>query len=116
MLSRIPSKHLTAFVVWVPQRYGTHNAAIGSSRWIDDPRTHHYWDAADASGVAFSHVLRTPGPAWDVYLAYARGVRWNAALPPQPTFWMQQIGMSNVPALNASVLATRVRALLNQQR
>jgi hypothetical protein len=112
VLSRIPSKKLTAFVVWVPQLLGTHDAAVASSRWIDDPRTHHYWDGADATGLLYSRVLQTPGPAWDVYLVYARGVRWSAALPPRPTFWMQQLGMSNVPALDATVLAERVKNLL----
>jgi hypothetical protein len=112
VLSRISSKQLTAFVVWVPQLLGTRDAAVVSSRWIDDPRTHQYWDKADATGLAFGRVLQTPGPAWDVYLAYARGIRWTAALPPHPTFWMQQLGMPNVPALDAAVLADRVRTML----
>jgi hypothetical protein len=116
VLSRIPSKELTAFVVWVPQLAGTRDAATWSSRWIDDSRTHHYWDGADVTGLAFARVLQTPGPAWDVYLAYARGIRWNGALPPQPTFWMQQLGMHSVPALDASALAARVRKLLYEPR
>ena len=112
MLSRIASKNLTAFVVWVPQLNGTHARAIEASRLIDDPRTRQYWDQTDVTGIQFGRVLETPGPAWDVYLAYAPGIRWDNALPPQPTYWMQQLGMSNVPRLDASTLAEHVRALL----
>jgi hypothetical protein len=113
VLSRIASKNLTAFVVWVPQLFGTHDDAIRASRLIDDSRTIHYWDGSDVTGVDFERVLRTPGPAWDVYLLYAPGIRWTAALPPPPTFWMQQLGVQNAPYLDPSVLADRVRALLD---
>ena len=50
--------------------------------------------------------------AWDVYLAYARGVRWTGELPPKPNYWMQQLGLGNAPYLDAPVLADHVRALL----
>jgi hypothetical protein len=112
VLSRIASKKLAAFVVWVPQLAGTRAFATQASRLIDDPRTHHYWDQADVTGLEFARVLQTPGPVWDVYLAYAPGIRWTAQLPPHPTFWMQQLGIPNVPPLNTSILANRVRALL----
>jgi hypothetical protein len=116
VLSRIASKNLTAFVVWVPQLAGTYTAAIQSSRLIDDGRTIHYWDQADVTGQQFAGVLGTPGPAWDVYLVYSPGVRWGSKSPPAPTYWMQQMGMSNVPYLDAPVLAEHVRALLAENR
>jgi hypothetical protein len=112
VLSRIASNNLTAFVVWVPQLAGTHDAAIQSSRLIDDRRAIHYWDQSDVSGSEFARVLQTPGSAWDVYLVYAPGIRWTSGLPPKPTYWMQQLGMPNVPHLDASALADHVRALL----
>jgi len=114
VLSRIPSNNLTAFVIWVPQLAATHAAAIQSSRLVDDPRALHFWDQSDVTGLEYARVLQTPGPSWDVYLAYAPGIRWTSETPPKPTFWMQQMGMSNVPYLDASVLADRVRALLDR--
>lgn len=113
MLSRIQSKNLSAFVVWVPQLNGTHANAIEASRLIDDPRARHYWDQTDITGTVFGEVLKIPGSAWDVYLAYAPGIKWTAQLPPKPTYWMQQLGMPNVPRLDASIFAQHVEMMLN---
>ncbi len=114
MLSRIPSKNLTAFVVWVPQLFGTRPDAMRASRLIDDPRTVHYWDGSDVTGIEFGRILPTPGAAWDVYLLYPPGIRWYVQQPPKPAFWMQQLGLTNAPYLDASVLAARTRALLSE--
>jgi hypothetical protein len=112
VLSRIASKKLTAFIVWVPQLFGTQPDAVRASRLIDDPRTLHYWDGSDVTGVEFGRVLPTPQAAWDVYLLYPTGIRWTGALPPKPTYWMQQLGLGNAPYLDASTLAGHIRALL----
>jgi hypothetical protein len=113
VLSRIASKKLTAFVVWVPQLFGTQPDAVRASRLIDDPRAVHYWDGSDVTGIEFGRVLPTPSAAWDVYLLYPPGIRWNAQQPPKPAFWMQQLGIDNAPYLDASTLADRVRKLLS---
>ncbi|MGH7755930.1 MAG: hypothetical protein ACREM8_06565 [Vulcanimicrobiaceae bacterium] len=115
MLSRIDSKDLSAYVVWTPELNATLAATRGASALIDDRRTHHYWDGENVSGVAFERVLQTGEPAWDVYLAYARGIRWTGDLPPKPTYWMQQLGMRDVPRLDGATLAERVRALLHSR-
>jgi len=112
VLSRIASKNLTAFVVWVPQLFGTQPDAVRASRLIDDPRTIHYWDGADTTGIEFGRVLPTPQAAWDVYLVYPPGIRWSENLPPKPNYWMQQLGIDNAPYLNAPIFADHVRALL----
>jgi hypothetical protein len=112
VLSRISSKRLTAFVVWVPQLAGRRSFVAPASRLINDSRTHHYWDQLDVTGSEFGNVLQAPGPVWDVYLLYAPGVLWTGRLPPRPTFWMQQLGLPNAPPLDAAALADRVRALL----
>jgi hypothetical protein len=114
VLSRIASKKLTTFVVWVPQLFGTQPDAIRASRLIDDPRTVHYWDGSDVTGIAFGRTLAIPSAAWDVYLLYPPGIRWTAQQPPKPAFWMQQLGVTNAPTLDAEVLAARVRELLTK--
>jgi hypothetical protein len=103
-----------AFVIWVPQLGGTLADAIQSSRLIDDPRSVHYWDQSDVSGIAFAQVLHIGEPAWDVYLAYAPGIRWEGTLPPRPSYWMQQLGLQSAPRLDGSLLADHVRALLHE--
>jgi hypothetical protein len=34
----------------------------------------------------------TTEPAWDVYLVYEPGIEWNGSAPPEPTFFMHQLG------------------------
>ncbi len=114
MLSRITSTNLAAFIVWVPQLHGTRRDAMQASRIIDDRRTRHYWDGSYASGPAFERTLAIGEPAWDVYLAYAPGIRWTTDFPPRPTYWMHQLGVSNAPRLDATVFAEHVRDLTPQ--
>jgi hypothetical protein len=114
VLSRNESTNLAAFIVWVPQLHGTRPDAVQSSRTIDDRRTRHYWDGSYVSGPAFERTLHIDEPAWDVYLAYAPGIRWTAELPPQPTYWMHQLGVTNAPRLDGKVFAEHVRALTTQ--
>jgi hypothetical protein len=115
VLSRIASQKLAAFVVWVPQLAGTYDDARWASHIISDHRARQYWDPADVTGREFERVLLTPGPAWDVYLAYDAGVRWTTTLPPRPIYWMQQLGMPNVPRLDGATLAEHIRTLLAAQ-
>lgn len=64
-------------------------------------------------GRAYEQILPTPGPAWDVYLLFARGTRWIGATPPKPAFWMHQMGgVTDAPRLNPDVLRARVDRLL----
>jgi len=112
VLSRIASKRLSAFIVWVPQLAGRRSFVDSAARLIDDPRARHYWDQADVTGIEFGQLLGAAGPVWDVYLLYAAGVRWTAQLPPRPAFWMQQLGLNKAPWLDAPVLAAHVRSLL----
>jgi hypothetical protein len=42
-------------------------------------------------GDLFAPRLGLIGTAWDVYLVYERGVRWEGADPPAPSFWMHQL-------------------------
>ena len=115
MLSRIPSSRLSAFIVWVPQLFGTQPDAVRASRLIDDARTVHYWDGSDVTGIEFGRVLPTPSAAWDVYLLYPPGIRWTGQLPPRPAYWMQQLGLTNAPYLDTATLAGQIRRLLAQR-
>jgi hypothetical protein len=80
---------------------------------VTDPRAKQYWDAHGWLDDAYGRVLRTPGPAWDVYLLFRRGIRWDGALPPAPDYWMHQLGgVTQAPRLDPVVLKQHVEALL----
>ena len=80
---------------------------------VTDRRARSYWDPGETLGRAYQEILPTPGPAWDVYLLFARGVRWTTHLPPRPNFWMHQLGgVTNAPRLDPGVLKTHVTRML----
>lgn len=81
---------------------------------LPDRRVRNYWDGDETLGRAYGEMLPTPGPAWDVYLLFRRGVRWTGDLPPKPDFWMHQLGgVTNAPHLDPIVLRQHVEQLLH---
>ncbi|MCH8816068.1 MAG: hypothetical protein IH957_13450 [Chloroflexi bacterium] len=54
----------------------------------------HYWiDNRDVGKLFQTPIGLTTEPAWDVYLLYGPGVTWEQDGPPQPAFWMHQLGV-----------------------
>ncbi len=101
------------YAVWVPQ-LGAQRANVAQGMEIvPDPRVRDYWDPQQVLGRAYEQTLPTPGPAWDVYLVFRRGVRWTAPLPPRPNFWMHQLGgVTSAPHLEPVTLRNHVKQML----
>ena len=91
VLDRIDDESLAVHVVWIYAiRSDDYEAAIESRKLISDSRAKHYWDGDRTLGYALSPVLGTQMKmAWDVYLAYDRGVVWDGPVPP-PSDWLHQ--------------------------
>lgn len=53
--------------------------------------TRHTWDGKRSLGELFAVTLGLGSIAWDVYLLYAPGQRWEDDGPPSPAFWMHQL-------------------------
>jgi hypothetical protein len=73
----------------------------------------HLWDHRHEAGrmLAKSLQLKTP-IAWDVYLLYSPGRRWQPNTPPDPVFWMHQLDDENPSLLlDAGRLNGGVQAL-----
>ena len=80
---------------------------------LTDPRVRNFWDPHELLGRAYGQTLPTPGPAWDDYLVFRKGVRWTGKAPPAPDYWMHQLGgVTNAPHLDPIVLRERVEQLL----
>ncbi len=80
---------------------------------VPDKRARQYWDPGELLGRDYQRILPTPGPAWDVYLLFPRGVQWTAAAPPKPIFWMHQLGgVTNAPRLDPDVFRQHVERSL----
>lgn len=75
----------------------------------------HFWDAAGSLGPLFKDLLSLPGRvrAWDLYLLYPPGPRWELG-PPLPAYWQHQLGdpvLTLAPKLDAGALLRKVRGL-----
>ena len=59
----------------------------------DEWRAIQFWDPVAESGKRVRRLmnLEIPNPAWDIYLLYARGTKWEQPSPPTPAFWMHQL-------------------------
>src|SRR5487761_40451 len=89
---RRASANLHGLVLWVPMLPPDNIAAAGSqARDWTERRVVHSWDGKREVSRLFQAALSLQQPAWDVYLLYRRGARWDEAVPPAPAFWMHQL-------------------------
>jgi len=115
ILEAIKDPSLRVYVVWVPVLPADQSApAREACSLVPDERACHFWDAEGVLQRTFSCVLNlTSGcPAWDVYLAYPPGARWDDE-PPKPPYWQHQLGgAAMAPQLDGETLAAHVRLIL----
>jgi hypothetical protein len=78
------------------------------------PRVSHYWDPQGDTGIVFMDALNIEMYAWDVWMIYEPGDRWEVnASPPPPAFWQHQLGpLPKEKKLDADQFAAEVRARL----
>jgi hypothetical protein len=117
VLSQIDDPDLRAYVIWVPMFFGAERDVPRATREVSDARSLHYWDGESASMRAVRATLKLSEDAWDIFLLYPPGVRWEGDNPPTPEFWMHQLGSDSNPRLNGPYLdpetfLTRTRAVL----
>ena len=67
----------------------------GAAALITGGNTTHYWEESGIVGRLYEKPLGIEGIyAWDVWLVYKPGARWDDTAPPKPDFAMQQLGAS----------------------
>jgi hypothetical protein len=102
------------YAIWVPMRGGAETDVPEATATLPDPRVRHFWDTGFALH-AFAPVLGLPAgrEAWDVYLIYKPGTRWDGDTPPAPDYWMHQLqGVENGPFLDPNVLGQHLAQIL----
>jgi hypothetical protein len=110
---------LRAQVVWVPKVGGQARHVPEATRLVPSAGALHYWDQTGTLMERYAEVLGFGEDAWDVYLLYGPGARWEGELPPAPDFWMHQLGTPERPRvegpyLEAGKLRARVAELLGE--
>ncbi|MGH9711845.1 MAG: hypothetical protein ACRD5M_00905 [Candidatus Acidiferrales bacterium] len=92
-------------------------AATQQADSVRDTRIIQGWNENKSLGKLFGDTLDLHDIAWDVYLVYKPGIKWEAQQPPQPTFWMHQLQGVDPNLLlceNPTRLSAEVGKLLQQ--
>ena len=98
--------------MWVPKLYGHESDVATATRFVPDPRARHYWDGGAVLVRQYDAVLGLGQDAWDVYMIYGPNVRWDAAAPPRPDFWMHQLHSSVGVFLDPNTFAAHADSLI----
>lgn len=99
---------MRAYVAWVPMLGGEESDVPAAMPMVPDPRARHYWDATGFLIRSYQTVLTLTEPAWDIYMIYPAGVRWEGTAPPPPAFWMHQLGRPERPRVHGPYLDATV--------
>ena len=107
-----PRVHTLAIHVPALNAKAEHVAA--SIPLLSGPRVTHYWDPSGHTGIEYRETLGIPMYAWDLWLVYEPGARWDdGEPPPYPDYWEHQL--PSLPAdkkLDAIRFAAEVDARL----
>ncbi len=106
-------------VVWEPiLRLDSEQTARRATRLFPDPRAHQFWAPDLRVGEMFQQPLGlTAEPAWDVYLLYPSGARWEeGATAPEPRDFMHQLAgrLPEPRRLDGDALAEKIQTLLGR--
>jgi hypothetical protein len=118
VLDQVSDPRLVVLVVWGPMlNKEKAEDARAATAFLPDPRTRHFWTGAQTIAEAFEKATgldRTKTLAWDTYLVYGPGVRWDGdAGPPAATYVMHyDKPLPKEQQLNGEKLRDEVRRLL----
>lgn len=117
LFDRFDDPRLAVYVVWEPQLEGDDEAAARDATFfLASERATHYWSQNRFAGRAYQPALGLENPAWDVFLVFAPGARWDESAP-AVDFYMHKLQglLPDEHLLDATVLARKVDALLSQE-
>lgn len=112
-MNSVSSKQLRTYIVWLPALFSDDREdAVEASGEFNDSRNRYFWDSDMKIGDAFGEQLQLEEFAWDVYLMFERGAKWEQT--PSPAFWMHQLGDlgDRAPTLDSTMLRTKVEEFL----
>ena len=92
VLDKIPDQDLRVYVIWLARhKNDTREAAQQATALLPDPRVTHFWiDNPSVSDLFKQPLGLTETTAWDVFLSFSPGLRWEER-PPAPTSYMHML-------------------------
>jgi hypothetical protein len=80
-------------IVWIDKLPSDTRTAVrrATASIIENAQIHHFHDQNKVAGREIAYSIGAPGEvAWDVYLLYVKGTRWEDRLP-VPAEWAHQL-------------------------
>ena len=105
---------LGTYLVWVPMLMARESHVQNALAAIGNPRIAHYWDEHSTLVHGYREPLDLGQLAWDIYMIYRPGTRWEADLPPLPQFWMHQLPGVEGKALDPAEFARQLEVELER--
>jgi hypothetical protein len=108
VLSKVEDAELRIYMVWVPKSRALERDVSSATRQYPEPRAQHFWDAPGVMVSGYRQTLQLPEDAWDIFVLYGPGARWEGGPPPVPDYWAHQLGSSASPRVPGPWLDGRV--------
>ncbi len=111
LLNQIRHPQLRTYFVWGPYIKGDSIAAArdASQRFVAF-NAEHFWTTTHNLSIYYNTVLGLPQGvlAWDVFLVYGKGTRWEGLRPPAPSYWQHQLKVMQGAPYNIEALETNI--------
>jgi len=79
-------------VIHVPALGAQEKHVAASIPLLAGPHITHYWDPVGRTGLEFQETLGISMYAWDIWMLYEPGARWqDNEAPPEPDYWEHQL-------------------------
>jgi hypothetical protein len=118
VLDSVSDPDFRVYVAWVPILDTDTTAPDEETRaLVHDERAAHFWDPSGVLPKLFNSTLSLPTgyPAWDAYMLYPPGPKWDDE-PPTPVYWEHQLpGVAAAPPLDGQTFAHQLRRVLANQ-
>lgn len=104
-------------MAWVPVLKAKEKHVPPTTHLVPDERASHFWDEHGALVRGYRETLAISEPAWDIYMVYPPGIRWEDDLPPVPAYWMHQLGrpgklrVTNAPFLDPAAFEVEAKRI-----
>ena len=117
VMKTIDDPRLRLYVVWGPmEEADTEADARKVTVNAPDPRAVHFWTDDDVLAEAWAKTLGVVDDeaAYDTYMIFPPGARWDESDPPSPAYfmWIEKSGLPKETKFNGIVFAEQVRRFL----
>jgi hypothetical protein len=92
IIQSFPKADISIAIVWINKLAAdSKTAAEKTAETFNDSRVYQFYDPQQLSGQVIADSIGWHGRiAWDIYLFYTAGSKWND-MPPSPVDWVHQL-------------------------